>query len=166
MRDEVARRYASDMKQHNYRIVPLPTEVADAARRGLAAGAPDHALVTADSPNGYPCRHCVQWAKTGELLILFRYAAIESGPYQERGPIFVHAEPCARYAGTQRYPETFGTGRVIRAYDAGKFMIDARVVNGEGPEQVIEELLANPGAAFLHVRSATRGCYTMGIERV
>ena len=154
------------MKQLYYRIVPLPTEVAHAARSGLAAGAPDHALVTADSPNGYPCRHCLQWATAGEQLILFPFASVESGPYQERGPIFVHAEPCTRYAATERYPETFGTGRAIRAYDRRKFMIDARVVNGEGPEQAIEELLANPAAAFLHVRSATRGCYTMGIERV
>ena len=166
MRDVAAQPYASDMKQQNYRIVPLPTEVADAARRELAAGAPDHALVTADSPSGYPCRHCLQWAKPGEQLILFPFAAVDGGPYQERGPIFVHADPCTRYAETRSYPEVFRDGRVVRAYDQRKFMIDARVVNGEGPEQVIEELLANPDAAFLHVRSVTRGCYTMGVERV
>ena len=154
------------MKQHHYRIVPLPTEVAAAARRGLASGAPDYALLTADSPSGYPCRHCLQWAQPGEQLILFPFAAVDSGPYQERGPIFVHAEPCTRYAETERYPEEVRNGRVIRAYDARDFMIDARVLNGEGPEHVIEELLANPDAAFLHVRSATRGCYTMGVERV
>jgi hypothetical protein len=91
---------------------------------------------------------------------------VNSGPYQERGPIFVHATPCVRYADTGIYPAAFRNGRVIRAYDTRRFMIDARMVNGEGPEQVIEELLENPGAAFLHVRSATRGCYTMGVERV
>ncbi len=166
MRAQVARRYGSTMKQINYRIVPLATEIADAARGRLAARAPDHALVTADSPNGYPCRHCLQWAEAGEQLILFPFASVENGPYQERGPIFVHAEPCTRYTGTERYPEAFRNERVIRAYDNRNFMIDARVVNGEGPEQVIDELLGNPDAAFLHVRSATRGCYTMGVERV
>ena len=99
-------------------------------------------------------------------MILFTYAAVETGPYQERGPIFVHAEPCTRYAKTESYPAAFRGGRVIRAYDERKFMIDARVVNGEGPEAVIAELLENPDAAFLHVRSVTRGCYTMGVERV
>ena len=166
MRDAPGRRYPSKMKQPGYRIVPLPTAVADAARRAVSAGATDHALVTADSPSGYPCRHCLQWAKTGEQMILFPFASIARGPYQERGPIFVHAEPCTRYAETASYPETFRNGRVVRAYDARNFMIDARVVNGEGPEQVIEELLANADAAFLHVRSVTRGCYTMGVERV
>ena len=154
------------MKQPNYRIVPLPTEIADAARRALAARAPDHAVVTADSPSGYPCRHCLQWAKLGEEMILFPFASVDSGPYQERGPIFVHAARCTRYADSESYPEAFRNGRVVRAYDARKFMIDARIVNGEGPEQVIEESLANPDAAFLHVRSATRGCYTFGVERI
>ena len=166
MRTRRAPNYASGMKQQKYRLVPLPTAVAEAARHAVAAGAPDHALVTADAPNGCPCRHCLTWAAPGERLILFPFASVESGPYQERGPIFVHAEPCTRYGETQRYPGVFRNGRVVRAYDARNFMIDARVVNGEGPEQVIEELLANPDAAFLHVRSATRGCYTMGVERV
>ena len=165
MRGPVTRSYASDMKQPNYRIVPLPTEVADAARQGLAVGATDHALVTADSPDSYPCRHCLQWAKPGEKMILFPFAAVDVGPYQERGPIFVHAQPCHRYEETQEYPPQFRGSRVIRAYDDRKFMIDARIVNGAGPEAVIEQLLGNPDAAFLHVRSATRGCYTMGVER-
>ncbi len=158
--------YAPNMKQSNYRIVPLPSDVADAARRALAAGAADHALVIADSPNGYPCRHCLQWAAPGERMILFTYAAVDSGPYQERGPIFVHAEPCSRYSAVADYPADFRNGRVIRAYDERKFIIDARVVNGEGPEAAIEDLLRNPRAAFLHVRSVGYGCYTMGVERV
>ncbi|HSH38233.1 MAG TPA: DUF1203 domain-containing protein [Chthoniobacterales bacterium] len=154
------------MKQPTYRIVPLSPKVADAARRGLASGTADHALITADSPSAYPCRHCLQWANPGEQMILFPFTAVGDGPYQERGPIFVHAAPCHRYAATEDYPAEFRSGRVVRAYDARKCMIDAGVVNGEAPEQVIEELLANPHAAFLHVRSATRGCYTLGVERV
>ena len=154
------------MKQQKYRIVPLRTEVADAARRALAAGATDHALVTAGLSNACPCRHCLKWAHLGDQLILFPFTAVDSGPYQERGPIFVHAERCTRYVETESYPAEFRNGRVIRAYDARSVMIDARVVNGEGPEAVIRDLLQNPDVAFLHVRSATRGCYTMGVERI
>jgi hypothetical protein len=154
------------MKQQKYRIVPLATAVAEAARRALASGAPDHALVTADSPSGYPCRHCLQWAKVGEQMILFTHAAVESGPYQERGPIFIHAARCERYAQIESYPAEFRSGRVIRAYDKRKFIIDARVVNGEGPEAAIDDLLQNLRVAFLHVRSVGYGCYTMAVERV
>jgi hypothetical protein len=155
------------MKTSNFRIIPLPTEVAQAARRAAAAGAPDHAVITADSPSQFPCRHCLHWARPGERVILFPYASVPPGhPYSETGPIFVHAEMCDRYAATEEYPADFRKGRVFRAYNAEHEMIDAEVANGAEPEVVIEKLLKNPETAFVHVRSVTRGCYTFGIERV
>jgi hypothetical protein len=155
------------MKKSNFRIVPLRTEIAEGARRAAQNGAPDHAVVTADSPTGYPCRHCLRWARPGERMILFPFTAIPSGrPYSESGPIFVHAEPCERYTATHEFPADFRKGRVFRAYNSEQDMIDAEVVNGNEPEAVIEKLLQNPDTAFLHARSASRGCYTMQIERV
>ena len=154
------------MKTSSFHIVPLRTEIADEARRAAEAGAPDHAVVIADSRNGFPCRHCLRWAQLGERMILFPFDAIPSGhPYSETGPIVVHAEPCERYRETTTFPAVFRRGRVLRAYSSEHHMIDAAVVNGDEPEAVIEKLLKNPETDFIHVRSAARGCYTMGIER-
>jgi hypothetical protein len=155
------------MKTSSFRIVPLPTEIAETARRDATAGASDHAVVTADSPRGYPCRHCLRWARPGERMILFPFAAIAPGrPYSESGPIFVHAEACARYAATREFPAEFRKGRVLRAYNSQHDMIAAEVANGEGPEAVIERFLQKPETAFVHVRSASHGCYTMEVERI
>jgi hypothetical protein len=155
------------MKTSNFRVVALETGVAEGARRAAKSGAPDHAVVIADSPRGYPCRHCLQWAKPGERVILFPYASIPAGrPYSESGPIFVHAEPCERYDATHELPPDFRTGRVMRAYNSEHDMIDAEVVNGSEPEAVIEKLLQNPQTAFVQARSVTRGCYTFRIERI
>ena len=155
------------MKTSGFRIVPLSSKVAEEARRAAASGAPDHAILTADSPRGYPCRHCLRWARPGEHVILFPYAAIPSGyPYSESGPIFVHAEPCERYNVTQEYPADFRSGRVFRAYNANYQIIDAVIENGDQPEAVIEKLFENPETAFMHARSVTHGCYTFSIERV
>jgi hypothetical protein len=154
------------MTESAFRIVPLPASVADAARRAASAGAPDHAIVDVDAPAAYPCRHCLRWAQPGERVILFPFASIEPGhPYSESGPIFVHEKPCEEYATTHEYPADFRQGRVLRAYDARQNMIDAVIVNGEEPESVIEKLLGNPDTAFLQVRSVSRGCFTMRIER-
>ena len=154
------------MKTSNYRIVPLPTELADAARRAAQVGAQDHAYVMVDSPTGYPCRHCLRWAQPGEQVILFPYASIPAGrPYSEMGPIFVHEQPCPRYESTEQYPADFREGRVIRAYDRGQNMIAAENVNGRDPETLIEKLFENPEVEFIQVRSADRGCYTFRIER-
>jgi hypothetical protein len=155
------------MKNSNFRIVPIRPEIAEAARRQAEAGEADHAVITADSPNGYPCRHCLRWAQPGEQLILFSFAAIAPGrPYSESGPIFVHAEPCERYAATHEYPPEFREGRVVRAYNSQRDLIAAEVANGEGPEAVIERFLEKPETAFVHVRSVSHGCYTMEVARI
>jgi len=155
------------MKTSIFRIVPLSTEIAEAARRAAEAGASDHAVVTADSAGGYPCRHCLRWAQPGERMVLFPFAAIAPDrPYSESGPIFVHAEQCERYAITHEFPSEFRKNRVIRAYNSQHEIIAAEVANGEGPEPVIERFLQKPETAFVHVRSASHGCYTMEVERL
>jgi Protein of unknown function (DUF1203) len=154
------------MKASTFRILPLPTEIAETARRVVKAGAADHALITADSPGSSPCRHCLRWAQLGERVILFPYAAIPSGhPYSETGPIFVHADECQRYSATNEYPADFRNGRVFRAYDAKYKIIDAQVMNGSDPEAVIESLFQNPDTAFVDVRSVTHGCFTFRVQR-
>ena len=154
------------MKTSTFRIVPLSTEVAAAAQRAARNGAPDHTVVVADSRDGYPCRHCLKFAKEGERVILFPYASIPAGhPYSETGPIFVHEEACERYPMTDQFPPDLRQGRVIRAYNSNYDMIDAEVVNGAEPEAVIEKLLEKPETAFVDARSVTRGCYTFRIQR-
>jgi hypothetical protein len=154
------------MTTSNFRVVPLQTKIAEAARAAAEAGASDHAVMTADSPGAYPCRHCLRWAQPGERMILFPYASVPAGhPYSEIGPIFVHAESCERYRATDEYPGDFREGRVVRAYNSQHEMIAAEPANGAGPEALIERFLQMPETDFIHVRSLTRGCYTMGIER-
>jgi Protein of unknown function (DUF1203) len=154
------------MKASTFRILPLPTEIAEAARRAVEAGVSDHAIVSADWPGSAPCRHCLRWAQPGERVILFPYAAIPSGhPYSETGPIFVHADECQRYSATNEYPAEFRNGRVFRAYDAKYKMIDAQIMNGSEPEAMIESLFQNPDTAFVDVRSVTHGCFTFRVQR-
>jgi len=147
-------------------IVPLASEIADAARQAAAHGAGDHAIIVADSPHGFPCRHCLHFARPGERMILFPYAAIPAGhPYSETGPIFVHAEPCLRYDAVNEFPDELRQGRVLRAYNSKFDMIDAEVVDGCEPKEVVERFLQNPVTAFVDARSVTRGCYTFRMER-
>lgn len=157
---------AKAMKTSPFRAVALPTAVAEAARKAAAEGKPDHRIVVVDAPNSNPCRHCLRWAKPGETVILFPYQAIPSGrPYSECGPIFVHSNRCVRY-DQPGYPPAFREGRVFRAYNSGCDIIDAVLPDGERPEAVIEKLFENPDTAFVHARSATRGCYTFQVERI
>src|SRR4051794_38030384 len=85
--------YIDRMNTSAFRIVPLPSEIADGAREAHRRGARDHPLVEVDSRHTYPCRHCLRWAQPGERVILFTYASIPPGrAYAETGPIFVHED--------------------------------------------------------------------------
>ncbi len=155
------------MSNSRFRIIPLPTKIAEAARRVVNMSASDHVMVTADSPESAPCRHCLRWAQPGERVILFPYSAIPSGyPYSETGPVFVHAEKCDRYSTTDEYPAEFRSDRVFRGYDSNYKIIDAKVVAGSEPEAVIKELFDNSDVAFVDVRSITHGCFTFRVLRV
>ena len=164
MRKLIRRAYAAAVNK-TFRIAPLPTEVANSARRVAAAGQPNHKTVVADSPDACPCRHCLRWADPGETMILFPYQSIPANrPYAESGPIFVHQEPCERYREVETYPAAFRDGRVVRGYNARSEIVAAELPNGE-VESVLETMLANPEISFLHVRSVTHCCFTMKVER-
>ena len=158
--------YVGRMKSATFTVVPLSTEIADKARSAAKAGKTDHSTITVEKENTAPCRHCLRWANSGERVILFPYASIAAGrPYSESGPIFVHAESCARYTATDKYPDAFRKGRVFRAYNSDCDMIDAVILDTTPPEEVIEGLFGDLETAFIHVRSLDRGCYTMEVTR-
>src|SRR5438067_5415432 len=80
------------MKTSTFRIVPLPTEVAEEARHLAESGAADHAVIKVDSPIRYPCRHCLRWAQPCERVILLYYPSLPaSHPYSDNGQIFLYA---------------------------------------------------------------------------
>ncbi|HZS17210.1 MAG TPA: DUF1203 domain-containing protein [Candidatus Udaeobacter sp.] len=166
MRNSQKRLQSWFMASSSFCIVPLPTEIAEKARRAAELAAEDHAFVEVDSETGYPCRHCLRWAKPGERVVLFPHASIPPGhPYFETGPIFVHEKRCERYSATKEYPADFRSGRVFRAYDANYNMIDAEIAHDDDPEAVIEKLLENPKTEFVDARSVSRGCFTFRIRR-
>ena len=153
------------MTNNSFRVVALPTTVAEKARQKAANGAPDHKTSIVEAEQSAPCRHCLSWAKPGERVILFPYQAIAAHqPYAESGPIFVHAEPCARYAPTSEFPPDLRNGRAIRAYNEQHEIVAAEIAKG-APEETAARLLQDKAVRFLHVRSASHGCYTFGVER-
>src|SRR5947207_13066467 len=128
------------MTTSKFCIVPLPTEVTETARRSAANGESDHAIMVADSPNGYPCRHCLRFARSGERVILFPYAAIPPDhPYSESGPIFVHAEPCQRYTTTREFPEELREGRERQACNAEFDVLEVEIETWTERDEVIDK---------------------------
>ncbi len=150
------------------RIVAIPTEVAEAVRATLRApvyGFPAYAEVATDDA---PCRHCLRTFVVGEdRRILFtydRFAGVESLP--QPGPVYVHADACARYSEDAGFPEELrASPRTVEAYARGRRLLTQEYVSDGKFEPVIEKLLTHPNVDYLQVNSTTAGCFTFRIER-
>lgn len=151
------------------RFVALPTEAVHAVREGApdANGMPVERHVA--PTGGLPCRHCLGAIDKGEELLVLAWRPFpEAQPYAEVGPIFLHGRDCARGGGSEAIPAFLNSPRyIVRGYGA-----DDRIVYGTGAvietERIpgyAEELLARPGIAYAHVRSATNNCFHCRIER-
>ncbi|WCK03051.1 DUF1203 domain-containing protein [Agrobacterium tumefaciens] len=145
----------------------MPAKEAEAFR----AGTPDaYGLMPekAVSPGGMPCRHCLSQIDEGEAMLILAYRPFPSlQPYAETGPVFLHAEACARYPQTAAVPPILNSpDYIVRGYGA-----DDRIVYGTGAVTATGEivsrarqLLARADVAYVHVRSARNNCYQCRID--
>jgi hypothetical protein len=151
-------------------FVALETDVV----RSLQAGGPDANGQLPErhvsNGGGVPCRHCLAQVKEGESYLILAHRPFPAPqPYAEQGPIFLHAEPCERYAAGSLLPTMLQSPRyIVRGYDAAD-----RIVYGTGDvvptaaiPQAAERLFANERVAYVHVRSASNNCYQCRIDRM
>jgi hypothetical protein len=148
-------------------VIAMPTSDAQRVR---AARRDDfgNQLSPMISDGSGPCRHCLRYADPGDALLLFSYKPFDKPtPYQEVGPVFVHADGCTRYPEHAGFPEDFSRRPLIlRPYDENDNIQDSQVFAEAGEaESCARTLLANPAVAYVHARSRTRGCFMFRIER-
>jgi hypothetical protein len=118
----------------------------------------------ADAPR--PCRISLTDADLGDELILVNYEhhAVAS-PYRMRFAIYVRRDE-KTFDAVDTVPEQLRKRTLaVRGFDADGMMTGWELVEGAQLESVIEKLLTNPRAAYLHVHFAAPGCYAARIDR-
>lgn len=116
---------------------------------------------------GNPLRCCLRETRPGEQVLLMAYTPPgTAGPYAERGPVFVHADPCPGYQSPTVYPPEFRhRQQVVRAYDyQGRIADGVLAEDGDHAMAVIRELLARPDVALVHLRNVGYGCYNCAVH--
>jgi len=118
---------------------------------------------------GNPCRHCLREVPEGAPMLVLAWRPFPAAqPYAETGPIFLCAD-CARRPDGPEIPPVIADRReiMVRGYGA-----DDRIVYGSGVVVAIadlapccEALLAQDRVAYLHLRSASNGCYQARVDR-
>ncbi|MGE0420840.1 MAG: DUF1203 domain-containing protein [Reyranellaceae bacterium] len=116
--------------------------------------------------NGTPCRVSLTDATPGEEVVLVNHEhhAVDS-PYRMRFAIFVRAGE-STFDAIDTVPEQLRKRLLaVRAFDADGMMLAFELTKGTEVEPVIERLLADDSAAYLHVHFAAPGCYAAKVVR-
>ncbi|MEM1236247.1 MAG: DUF1203 domain-containing protein [Pseudomonadota bacterium] len=116
--------------------------------------------VTAPDSNA-PCRVSLKRATPGEALILANYTHLDvHSPYASRHAVYVREGAETAYPSPGEIPEIMvGNTLALRAFDAGGFIVDREIAEGDVMRPVLERLLALPGVAHVDVHYAGAGCF-------
>lgn len=151
-----------------------------------------HPLVVRSGDAGNPLRCCLRDSTDEDAIVLVSYAPVRrsmewssatgatgstgsagvtsstcSSPYDEVGPIFVHATECPGPEDDATYPAVWvNRQQVLRAYDAAGSISGGLLLRpGDGRDEAARQLLADPSVAFVHSRNVVYGCYMLEIRR-
>ncbi|MEV0785031.1 DUF1203 domain-containing protein [Streptomyces sp. NPDC050423] len=130
---------------------------------------------------GSPLRCCLRGGEAGERIALVSYAPLrrwaaagraKPGAYDEQGPVFIHAEPCAGPAPDRTgYPfSRAGALRTVRRYNAEGHIVGGRLLTipaeeERGYDEALTEAFADPEVALVHVRAVEYGCWHFEVRR-
>lgn len=152
----------------HYRYIAIPQETADRVRRTMKSpgyGHPAHREIA----TGYgPCRLCLRTFKIGvEERILFTldpFYGIEDLPLP--GPVFIHAEECARYDEHTGFPNDLRAHPLtLEGYAKGRRLLAQTHIEDCNIEVALDRILANAEVDYVHVRDTQAGCYDLRVER-
>lgn len=153
----------------DFRIVPMPEEVAAQVRETLQTPAWGYPATVEEKSPGYgPCRTCLRMFEIGvETRILFTYDPFAGRePYPLPGPVFIHAEACEPYRDTAAFPDALRRiGVTLNGYGAGRLLRrQVRIEDGD-VETAIEQLFADPSVDYIHIHNTQVGCFLLAVER-
>ncbi|MDK1474072.1 DUF1203 domain-containing protein [Streptomyces sp. 549] len=161
-----------------FRVLPVDPAVCEQLRARDDAGATRRPFT--DPEGGAPLRCCLRRSAAGERIMLVSYAPLRRwaagtgaapGPYDECGPVFLHAGRCAGHPAVASYPATLhGPRRVLRAYSAegrilGGTLVEMPVSRVGEVDLLLRGVLADPAVELVHVRAVEYGCFLAEVRR-
>lgn len=148
------------------RFEPIQAATLDGIRAAGVDEAGNRLTVQTDAEGGSPLRCCLRETFPGEKVLLIAYTPPGGrGAYAERGPVFIHAEPCGGYRTPGHYPPALRhRQQVVRGYGRdGRIADGVLVSDGQHAMPVIRELLSRPEVTLVQLRNVGYGCYNCSV---
>jgi hypothetical protein len=123
---------------------------------------------TVDVSPGCPDRITLDDVPLGEQALLVNYDHQPAAtPFRAAHAIYLWERAPVHWDRIDEIPPALAR-RVIslRAFDSRDYMIDADITAGTELPALIERMLSNPQARYLHAHYAKWGCYAARVDRV
>jgi hypothetical protein len=152
-----------------FRTIPIPTSLAETARRERRSPQYGHPAHTETASGHGPCRLCLDTFRVGaEDRLLFTYDPFAGlDPIPAPGPVFVHAAGCSPFAAPSGFPESLrALPFILDGYAPGPWLVAREHAAAGEVEAAAARIFAHVAVAYIHVRNADAGCYVARLERV
>ena len=150
-----------------FRYVGIPESLAEEARATQRSPQYGHPA-SRDRAKGYgPCRLCLRTFAIGaEDRLLFTYQPFrEEAALPQPGPVYIHAETCARYDAHELPADFRVLPIVVEGYRATGWLVAQEPVGSEPAEAVVERMFERSGVDHVHLRNREAGCFMARVER-
>ena len=153
-----------------FQCIPIPTETAERFRRtGLDDRGNRIRRIEATAGGGFPCRHCLDLGRPGEMMLLGSYdLSRPRGIYWTPSPILVHERDCARSTAADAVPPVVRTNSLVsvRAYDAADQCIYdlGQVCAGGEVDAPLGRALGDVRTTFVNIHTARPGCLLTTVQ--
>jgi hypothetical protein len=123
--------------------------------------------VTATSKPGFPCRVSLADAEVGdELLLVNHQHQAGASPYRATHAVYVRKGVQQARPAVDEVPEQLRSRTLsLRVFDDAAMIVGADLVQGDELGPVLDRLLADPAAAYVHIHFAKPGCYAARADR-
>jgi hypothetical protein len=151
-----------------FRTVPIPTSVAETARRERRSPQYGHPAHTETAAGYGPCRLCLHTFRVGaEERLLFTYNPFDGlDAYPSPGPVFVHADGCSPFTASTGFPGSLrALPLVLEGYGPGRWLVAREHVRDRDVDGAVSRIFSHAAVEYIHVRNAEAGCYIARLER-
>ena len=152
----------------NYKVVPIPGEIAGSVREKLISPQYGHPAF-ADVAKGYgPCRQCLKtFVKGAEERILFTYNAFEHlSRLPSPGPVYIHKDECEGFNENGFPPGLIDLPLLFEGYASESKLVKRETVEKQNIDHQIAEIFAAPEIDYINIRNSEAGCFVARIERL
>ncbi|MEO7355660.1 MAG: DUF1203 domain-containing protein [Gemmatimonadales bacterium] len=150
-----------------FHLTGLPDDFTREVRATLRSPEYGHPALREIAKGTGPCRACLDLFEVGaEERLLFTYRPPADGEgLGAPGPVFIHAEQCARFAGTG-FPAGLRTLPLfLEARASGGRVVATARATGNGIEASIERLFDDVAVEHLYLRHGEAGCHIARVDR-